>query len=114
MSSFVVNESQFELLASLKDGRLQQKPDSHCINHLKKVKSLCLTWHHTMKACMGVVVELHAFLSKATERGMQSDSRSGHLTPPARSPSDHRIRGLVGFRTDLDTVEKRIICSSCG
>jgi hypothetical protein len=69
----------------------------------KKVKlSPCLIKHYTMKEYMGVVLQIHIFLTSAIVRGEWSASRPGRFTP-----GTHWRGGWVGLRAGLDDVEKR-------
>jgi hypothetical protein len=67
----------------------------HARSRLKvkvKVKlSLYLTKQHAMKTYWGVEVQLHAFLTSATDGDEWLASRPGHFTPRERAPGTHRI-----------------------
>ena len=54
---------------------------------------------HAMKACGGVEVELHSFLTPAL------DDMSFHLWVSA--PNIHSVEGWVGYWADLDALENR-------
>jgi hypothetical protein len=60
-----------------------------------------------MKTYGRMEVELHAFLSWASDGGELSASRTGRFTPGEGVPCTHSIGGWVGPRTGLDAVEKR-------
>jgi hypothetical protein len=59
-----------------------------------------------MKACRGVDVWIHVFLTSALPGGEWSASRSDHFTTGGRTPGIHWVRGWMGPRTVLDDVEK--------
>jgi hypothetical protein len=60
-----------------------------------------------MKACVGVDVKIHIFLTSAQVGGGLSVSRSSSFTPGEKPQSTHWIGGWVDPRADLDYVEKR-------
>jgi hypothetical protein len=60
-----------------------------------------------MKACGGVDVKIHIFLTSALAGGEWSASRPGRFTPRERAHSTHWIGGWVDSRAGLDDVEKR-------
>jgi hypothetical protein len=59
-----------------------------------------------MKACGGVDVSIHVFMTTALVGGEWSASRPGRFTTGERAPGTHWIGGWVGPRTGLDDVEK--------
>jgi hypothetical protein len=60
-----------------------------------------------MKACGGVDVHIHVFLTSALVGGEWSASRPGRFTPGKKTPITHWTGGWVGPTTGLDDVEKR-------
>jgi hypothetical protein len=60
----------------------------HNVTFLKvKVKlSLCLSKYHSMKMCLGVEVQLHAFLTSELDGDEWSASRPGRFNPPRKEP----------------------------
>jgi hypothetical protein len=58
--------------------------------------------YHAMKACGGVDVQIHIFLTSALARGEWSASRPGRFTPVT-----HWIGGWMDPRAGLDDLEKR-------
>jgi hypothetical protein len=60
-----------------------------------------------MKACGGMDVQIHIFLTLALAGGEWSASLPGRFTPGERAPDTHWIGGSVGPRSGLDDVEKR-------
>jgi hypothetical protein len=60
-----------------------------------------------MKACGGVDVYIHIFLTSALVRGEWSASHPGRFTPEERAPGTHWIARWVDPRADLDDVENR-------
>jgi hypothetical protein len=84
------------------------------LSWMKVNLSRALTEHHTMKACWGMEVQLHAFLTTALDGGEWPASQLGAaLSPGKEPPVTHWIGDLVGPRTGLDTVVKRKIPSPC-
>jgi hypothetical protein len=67
-----------------------------------------------MKACEGVDILIHVFLTSVLVGGESSASRVGRLTPGERAPCTHWIGGWVGPRTGLDDMERRKILSPLG
>jgi hypothetical protein len=60
-----------------------------------------------MKACEGVDVYIHIFLTSALAGGDWSASRFSSFTRGERTPGTHLIGGWVDLRTGLDIVKKR-------
>jgi hypothetical protein len=60
-----------------------------------------------MKACMGVDVKNHVFLTSALAGCEWSASRPGRFTPGERAPATHWIGGRVDPRAGLEDVEER-------
>jgi hypothetical protein len=60
-----------------------------------------------MKACRGVDVEIHIFLTSALAGGEWLDSRPGLFTPGERIPGTLLVGGWVDPRAGLDDMEKR-------
>jgi hypothetical protein len=60
-----------------------------------------------MKACGGVDVYIHIFLTSALAGGEWSASRPGHFTLGERAPGTHCIGGWVDPRASLDDVKNR-------
>jgi hypothetical protein len=72
-----------------------------------KVKlSLCLTNYYPLKACGGVDVEIHIFLTSVLV-GEWSASRPCCFTRREITPGNHWIGGWVDPKAGLDDVEKR-------
>jgi hypothetical protein len=61
-----------------------------------------------MKACGGVGVWTHIFLSSALAAGERSASRPGRFTPDERAPGIYWIVGWVDPRASLDDMEKTL------
>jgi hypothetical protein len=59
-----------------------------------------------MKACGGVDVQIHIFLTSALVGGEWSASHPGRFTPGERAPSNHCRGGWVDPRASLDEVQK--------
>jgi hypothetical protein len=60
-----------------------------------------------MKACGGVYVQIHIFLTSALGEGEWSATRPCRFTPGEGAPGSYWIGGWVGPRAGLDDVEKR-------
>jgi hypothetical protein len=60
-----------------------------------------------MKACGGVDVYIHIFLTSALVGGEWSGSRPGRFTPWKRAPGTYWIGGWVDPTAGLDDMEKR-------
>jgi hypothetical protein len=60
-----------------------------------------------MKIYGGVDVQIHVFLTSTLVGGEWSASRLSHFTPGERASGTHWIGDWVGYRTDLDDVERR-------
>jgi hypothetical protein len=64
-----------------------------------------------MKACCGVEVYLHSFLTSALDGGEWSASRFSRSTARERVPGTHWRGGWVGPRAVVDALVKRNIPS---
>jgi hypothetical protein len=67
-----------------------------------------------MKACGGVDVLIHIFLSSALVGGEWSALNPGRFTPGERAPGTYWIEHWVDPRDGLDDVEKREFLTSPG
>jgi hypothetical protein len=67
-----------------------------------------------MKAYVGVVVQIHVFLTSVLVRDEWSASRPCCFTLGERGPLTDWIGGWVGYNIDLDDVEKRKILPLTG
>jgi hypothetical protein len=73
---------------------------------------MCLVKHRAIKTYVKVEVQLHVFLTSAVDGGDSSASHSGRSIPGERTLGTHCIRGCVGPRTGLDSMEEREISAS--
>jgi hypothetical protein len=80
----------------------------------KAVPVLQVIKHYAMKAYGGVDLYIHIFLTSALVGGEWLASRPCRFTPLERAPGTHWIGDWVGFRVDMDDVEKRKICTLPG
>lgn len=68
--------------------------------------SLCLSKHHSKKAYGEVKLKQNSFLALALGWGECLPSRCGNFATRERASSIYWIRGWVGYRASLDTLEK--------
>jgi hypothetical protein len=58
-----------------------------------------------MKACVGVNIQIHTFLTSALVGGECSASRPGRFTSGERAPGTHCLGSWVDPRAGLDDME---------
>jgi hypothetical protein len=60
-----------------------------------------------MKMYVGIEIQIHAFLTSATDADERSVSRPGRFTTGERAHGIHWTGGWVGFKAALDNGEER-------